>query len=139
MSIFLQLPPTIDRDLTLTDKALLYFDEIINSYPTSSYLKDSQARRDQILHMQGDKEMYIANYYYRQKIYDSALKRYETILKNYPNLGLDAEALYKGAKSAFAIGEKERGLQHARNLIAQYPNSHQAKEAAGEFKSYGLN
>jgi outer membrane protein assembly factor BamD len=139
MSIFMQLPSSIDRDLSLSSKAITYFEEVINSYPSSQYVAEATAKRDQILHMQADKEMYVANYYFKQKIYDSALKRYETVLKNFPNLGYEPKALFGAAKSAYEIGEKERASQHAKNLLELFPNSEEAKRASSEFKHYGIN
>ena len=83
--------------------------------------------------------MYVANFYTKRKIYESALKRYEYLLKTYPNLGLDAAALFGAANSAFKSGEKERGQQHLKNLYSLYPSSDEAKRAKNEFEKLGTN
>ncbi|MES2854566.1 MAG: outer membrane protein assembly factor BamD [Bdellovibrionota bacterium] len=133
MSYYNQLPSTIDRDLSLAEKAILYFDETINSYPTSTHVKESREKREAALKMLGEKEMYIASFYLKRKQFDSALKRYEMLIKTYPNLGFDAAALYGAAKSSFEVGEKERGNQHLKNLYSLYPSSDEAKRAKDDF------
>lgn len=139
MSYYNQLPTTIDRDLTLADKAVLYFDEVVNSFPESQYVKESKEKRESALKMQAQKEMYVADFYAKRSSYDSALKRYETVLKSYPNLGYDAPALLGAARSAFETGERDRALQHMRNLQSLYPSSDEAKRAKNEFEKYGAN
>ncbi len=139
LSYYNQLPSTIDRDLSLADKAILYFDETVNSYPNSPYAKEAKERREAALKMLAEKEMYIAKFYDRRKNWDSSVNRYETILKSYPNLGFDAEALYGAANSSFESGDKDRGLQHLTNLYSQYPSSNEAKKAKDDFKKFGAN
>ena len=139
LSYFNQLPDTIDRDLTLAEKAILYFDETINSYPSSEYVKEAREKREAALKMLAEKELYVADFYEKRKNYDSAMKRFEAVLKSYPNLGFDARALYGAAQAAFESGEKDRGSQHLKNLYSLYPSSDEAKRARDEFTKYGAN
>lgn len=139
MSFFNQLPPTIDRDLSVADKAILYFDEVVNSHPNSQHAEDARTKKLETLKKLASKEMYIADFYAKRDHFDSALKRYEGVLKSYPNLGFDSQALYGAAKSAFETGEKDRGTQHYKNLISQFPASDEAKRAKNEFEKFGAN
>lgn len=134
MSYFNQLPSTIDRDLSVAEKSILYFDEVINSYSSSSHVAEAKKNRLAALKMLAEKEMYIANFYSKREKFDSALKRYETILKQYPNLGLDAQALYGAARCAIKAGEKERGQQHLKNLYSQFPNTDEARRAKNDLE-----
>lgn len=134
MSYYMQLPNSIDRDLSVADKAILYFDEELNTYPNSQYVAESKEKKTSALKMLAQKEMYIANFYAKRKMYDSALKRYETVLKQYPNLGLDAEALYGAARSAIRAGERDRGQQHLKNLYSLFPNTDEARRAKNELE-----
>jgi outer membrane protein assembly factor BamD len=139
LSYFNQLPSSIDRDLTLADKAILYFDETINSYPDSQYAKEAREKRDAALKMLGGKELYVAKFYVKNKQCDSAVRRFEAVIKTYPNLGFDPEALYGAASCSFEIGEKDRANQHLKNLYSLYPSSTEAKRAKDEFKKFGAN
>jgi outer membrane protein assembly factor BamD len=133
MSYFNQLPDSIDRDLSLADKAILYFDEVINSYPKSEHVADSKAKKEDALKRLAQKEIYIADFYFKRAVNDSALQRYENLLKKYPNLGYDARALYGAAICAQKLGEKERAQQHYQKLVSLYPGSDEAKNAKDKF------
>ena len=139
MSYFNQLPTSIDRDLTMADKAILYFDEVINSYPTSTYVAEAKQHKTDALKMKAEKELYIAHFYFIREMYDSALKRFEGILDKFPGLGFEPRALYGAAKSAFESGEKEKAKQFYNSLKSLYANSDEAKKANGEFSKYGTN
>lgn len=139
MSYFNQLPTSIDRDLTMADKAILYFDEVVNTYSSSPFAVEAKQHKADCLKMKAEKELYIAHFYFIREMYDSALKRFETVLNKYPGLGLEPRALFGAAKSAFETGEKEKGRQFFKSLESQYAESNEAKKANGEFKKYGTN
>lgn len=132
MSYFNQLPNSIDRDLSVADKAIIYFDEVLNSYSTSQFSEEARKHRIEAVKMLAQKELYVANFYVKRRKFDSALKRYEVVLKQYPNLGLDTQALYGAARSAIKSGEKERGQQYLKSLYSQFPNSDETRRAQHE-------
>jgi len=132
MSYFNQLPSSIDRDLSVADKAILYFDEVIRSFAASPHVEESKKRRSETLTMLAKKELYVANFYAKREKFDSALSRYETVLKLYPNLGLEPEALFGAARCAQKAGEKDRAAQYLKSLHSQFPNSDQARRAKDE-------
>lgn len=134
MSYFNQLPPTVDRDISLTTNAILYFDEVINSYPQSSYVKDAKVRREKCIKMEAEKELYIAQFYFKKQQFDSALGRYEALLRKYPKVGLEAKALYGAVFSAFKLKDNEKMGLYLRELRSQFPNSAELKEAERKIK-----
>ncbi len=139
MSYFNQLPSSIDRDLTMAEKAILYFDEVINSYPASTYVAEAKQHKTEAMKMKAEKELYIAQFYFIRQMYDSALKRFEGLLDKFPGLGFESRALYGAAKCAFETGEKEKGKQFYNSLKSLYADSAEAKKADGEFRKYGTN
>ena len=84
-SFYRQLPSTFDRDLTAGVEAIKYFKELIQSYPNTEYVKDAQSRINQIEAMIEQKEIYIADFYFRTKDFEAAKSRYEDILKSLKN------------------------------------------------------
>jgi outer membrane protein assembly factor BamD len=139
MSYFNQLPSSIDRDLSVAEKSILYFDEVINSYPSSTYVVDAKQHRTEALKMKAEKELYIARFYLKREKYDSALKRFEGILDKFPGLGFEPVALFGAAKCAFENGEKEKANQFYKSLKTLYPGSNEAKQSESEFRKYGAN
>lgn len=132
MSYFQQLPSTIDRDLSLADNAILYFDEVITSYPNSEFAAKAKKHKRKALKMLAGKEKYIADFYFIREMFNSALGRYEDLLRRYSGLGLDDEALYGAAVSAYRIDEKEKAEQYYNKLISDFPKSESSEKAKRE-------
>lgn len=132
LSFFNQLPSTIDRDLTLADKAILYFDEVIASYPNSEYAPKAKEHKEKSLMMLAEKEEYIARFYFIRDMYDSALGRYEDLMNKYPGLGLDAKALKGAAISADKIKDIPKAKEYYQRLLKNFPDSDEAKQAKRE-------
>ncbi len=135
LSIFNQLPSTTDRDLSLADKAILYFDEVLNSYSKSPLAKEAGEKKAEALRMLADKELYIANFYFKKKQYLSALGRYEGLLRTYGNVdGFGPPSLFGAAASAKGTGDRDKQNGFVKALISQYPNSSEAERAKSEFR-----
>lgn len=132
LSYFNQLPSTIDRDLSLADKAILYFDEVIASYPNSEYAPKSKEQKQKALKMLAEKEEYIAHFYFIRDMYDSALGRFEDVLQKYPGMGLDAKALKGAAISANKIKDVPKAKEYYQKLQRLYPDSDEARQAKRE-------
>ncbi|NJL24406.1 MAG: outer membrane protein assembly factor BamD [Calothrix sp. SM1_5_4] len=114
LSFFNQLPSTIDRDLSVADRAILYFDEVVQSFPSSGFAREAAEHKTKALKMLAEKELYVGNFYFIREKWDSALGRFEGLLEKYPNLGLDAKALYGAAISAYKI----KDLSKAKTTIS---------------------
>lgn len=84
-SFYRQLPSTFDRDLSSGLEAIKYFNELIQNYPETEYVKEAQSRIDQIEEMVEKKEIYIADFYFKTKDFEAAKTRYEDILKTLKN------------------------------------------------------
>ncbi len=129
MSYYHQLPDTVDRDLSLADKAITYFDEVIGSFPNSKHFKDAREKKEDIRTRLAAKEDYIADFYFKRDRYESALGRYEELLETFPGLGFDEKALFRATVSAYKIGQIDKGGKHYNKLREKYPNSKYLAEA----------
>lgn len=132
MSFFNQLPSTIDRDLTVADRAILYFDEVTQSFASSAYVKEAAENKIKTLKMLAEKEYYIGNFYFIRDHYESALGRFEGLLAQYPNLGFDARALYGAAVSAHKIKDVAKTRTYMQKLNTQFHGSPEAEKARRE-------
>jgi len=136
LSFFNQLPSTIDRDLSVAERAILYFDEVVQSYPNSSHVGEAKEYKLKALKMLAEKEDYIAHFYFIRDHFESALVRYEGLLDKYPNLGFDEKALYGAAVSAYKIKELNKAKNYYRKLVSDYKDSKEAEKARRELGSY---
>jgi len=132
MSYYLQLPSTIDRDLTLANDSIKYFDEVLSKYKTSTYAADAADKRDKVIKMLADKEEYIADFYFKRQNYISALKRYEDFLKKYHNSPSEAKALARASYSALKLGDKNKAKNFKEQLLQRFPDSEFADFAKKE-------
>ena len=132
MSYFNQLPSTIDRDLSLAQRTMIYFDEVSTTYPQSEFAPKAREGKQKTLKMLAEKEAYVANYYFIREKYEAALGRLETLLKKYPGTGLEKQTLYRAAVSAFRIKEFSKAKTYYQRLTAQYKDSREASAAREE-------
>ena len=129
MSYYSQLPETFDRDLSTGNDAIYHFDELIKSYPHSEYLKDAKEKRDDVYQKLTEKELYVADFYFKQKKYAAALRRFEATLKKYSGLGFDPRAHLGAARAAKALENSEKQKYHSHILQTKYLQSDEARVA----------
>lgn len=126
-SYFNQLPSTIDRDLTPGTKAIEAYRDLMTSYPKSEYIEKTKAHLDEANQKLATKENYIADFYYKREMYDSAAKRYEKIATKYVGTTVEENAYYRWGESLM--------LQSADPAFAEEKGTIQG-EAKHVFKTY---
>lgn len=134
MSYFNQLPSTIDRDLSLANDTVLNLTDLIKKYPNSEYVTEAKEKRTATIKMLGEKEEYIADFYFKREIYDSALGRYEGLYKNYGGLGFEKKALERIVISAKKIDDLPKAQKYLKVLAQDFPGSSELKKAEKEMK-----
>lgn len=138
LSFYQQLPETIDRDLSLANDAIAAFDEVIQRFPKSEFVAEAKEKKESALKKLAAKEDYVGDFYFKRKIYDSALLRYEFLVANYPKLGLDERALARAYYSAVKVKDRVKSKKYRDMLKAQFPGSKEltslkeAEKEAGE-------
>lgn len=134
LSLYNQLPETIDRDLSLVPDTILAFNELLKRYPQAEYVKDSQEKRTELIRKLAEKEMYIADFYFNRKTYLSALPRYEYVLKEYQGIGYDEKALARAAYSAYKLGDPNKARKYSTQLKANPIKDDSNKSLVKEIK-----
>ena len=134
LSHFMQLPETIDRDLSAAHSAIASFNEVLNNYSQSSYVTEAQKNKDAAQKMLLEKEIYIGDFYFKKDIFDSALTRYESALKDYPNLGKDPYLYKQLARTSLKLGQKEQALKFFDSLKKNHSDSREYDEVRRELK-----
>lgn len=123
MSYYLQLPETIDRDLSSGADAIYHFNEIIKLFPKSEYAKEATENRADTFKRLAEKELYIADFYLKQKSYSAALRRYEGLIKKYSGHGVDSKAHLGAIRAAKANDDDSKVKEHKAILAKTYPDS----------------
>ncbi len=138
MSYFKQLPSSVGRDLSSAQKAIPYFDQILRLYPHSQYIKKSKEKKRAALKMLAAKEFYIAQFYFKQKKWLSALNRYDGLLREHSLLGFNAKSLKGASLAAAHLGKKQKSLRFWKQLKTSFPKSNEALSTESELKHHGI-
>jgi outer membrane protein assembly factor BamD len=128
LSYYQQLPETIDRDITLANDAIYSFNEVIKRFPNSEFYQQAQEYRRKAFTMLNEKELYIADFYFKHEQYDSALLRYQSSYSKYTGFGLEPRSLLGAYKSSSKLDDSASKEKYAELLISKFPESDEAKE-----------
>jgi outer membrane protein assembly factor BamD len=128
-----QLPSTVDRDLTQATLAISLYEEVVSVYPQSQYAASSQEKKLALIQMLADKEIYIADFYYKQKKFISALNRYEIFLSTFPQNVKTPYVLLWAAHAAKKADVPDKIKLHAGRLLSDFPGTPEAKTARKDF------
>lgn len=83
----------IDRDQSVTKKAVQSFERLIRSYPDSPFAGKAKEHLRVCNKNLAEHELYVGMFYYKAQHYKAALERFKTILKSYPDVGVHYQAL----------------------------------------------
>jgi outer membrane protein assembly factor BamD len=83
---------SIDRDQTPAANALESFRSLIAQFPDSEYAARAEDHIQDCLQNLAAKEHYIGTFYFNSKNYKAALHRFQSVVDDYPDFGLHAEA-----------------------------------------------
>ena len=73
----------VERDAEMTRLALNAFEELVRRFPKSNYARDSQLKIDLTKSHLAGKEMTVGRFYLKREQYVAALRRFDTVVKNY--------------------------------------------------------
>jgi outer membrane protein assembly factor BamD len=88
MCYFNQLT-TVDRDNSEAFKALVFFERLTARFPESEFSVLGREKIRECKKNMGEKELYVGQFYLKQKKYVAALKRLKKVEKDYSGVGLD--------------------------------------------------
>ena len=84
---------TIDRDQSVTRKALVLFKRLNEKYPDNSYALKAEKHINESLKSLAGHELYVGRFYYKTKHYKAALHRFKAVLSRYPDTGFHQKAM----------------------------------------------
>lgn len=77
---------TIDRDQTATHQAILAFERLLRSHPSSPYEENAVKKIRSCRQRLVDHEVYVGRFYYKSEQYRAALGRFEGVLHGYEDV-----------------------------------------------------
>jgi len=129
MSYYDQMKP-VEQDQALTAKALEAFKKLVREYPQSRYAPDALGKIDICRGRLAQKELWVANYYYKQGNTGAARPRLEGLLKDYPRTLVVPEALFLMAEIHRQEGRPDQAQRLLRRLADEYAYTEWGRRAA---------
>ena len=123
MSYYSEIPGNTARDLSAAYKAIEAFTVLFEKYPSSEYVAKAKENILEARKKLAEHENYVADFYYQRKHYLSASYRYAALIKDYPSMGYDEEALYRMGQCYYHIGMYSNAIDAFKRLISQFPIS----------------
>jgi outer membrane protein assembly factor BamD len=130
MAYFRQME-RVDRDQSFARQALTQFQTIGKTMPDSQYAEDALGKVAICRRRLADKEMYVGEFYFKRAQYSAAVNRFNTVLVEYPGIGLDDEALYLKAEALWQLEQREAAAEAFGRIVRDFPESSRAPAAAG--------
>ena len=135
-----QLSPTFRLDQSYTLKAIEGLETFANQYPDSERLEESNRLIDEMRAKLEQKDFESATLYYELQQYQSAVRTFENLLKDYPDTDRAQEIRYRVVRAAYQLANNsfierqseryEEVLPRARLFLRRYPDSAYRNEVA---------
>ncbi|MBF0099316.1 MAG: outer membrane protein assembly factor BamD [Desulfobacterales bacterium] len=77
---------SIDRDQSVSQKALSLFKRLVKQYPESEYADQAKPKINTCTKNLAEHELYVGLFYFKTNHYKAALKRFEMIISDYPEM-----------------------------------------------------
>lgn len=84
---------TVDRDQTSAQKALDTFRRLQQQFPNDKYARSATDFITRSLQSLAGHDFYVGMHYYKGKHFKAALERFRSVVTQYPDVGLHAQAL----------------------------------------------
>lgn len=114
-------------DQTPALNAKVAFESIMTRFPHTKYATDVSMKMDLVNDHLAAKEMLIGRYYLRKKSPVPAIKRFQTVIKQYETTPQTPEALYRIAEGFKMIGLESEVQKYLSVLVYNFPDNKWAK------------
>ncbi len=129
---FAALSPHIQRDQGYTVQALNSCENTLADFPASPVAGTARDLRERMREKLAEKVFIAGDFYFKRKIYNSAILYFDKVLEDYPRTGMAAQALLRLYQS-YVLLEWDTEAQEARDrLLRDYPDSEAARSIRGD-------
>ena len=126
--IHLKRAQTIDRDPDPMEKAIVAFERMRKDFPGSRYDAQAQQKIQACHDWLAQMHLYVGQFYYRRGSYLAAARRFEQIVKSYPDKPVAPDALYFLAMAYHDLGADDWARESLVLLAVKYPDSKAASD-----------
>lgn len=115
------VPPSFEKDQSSTKDAMRELRAFVRNFKSSKYLPKVQDLYRRCIRRLADHELYVAQFYLERDKPKATILRLETLLKRYPDAGVDPKVMLLLGQTYLKLDEKEKAKATFANLIRKYP------------------
>jgi len=128
----------IQRDQKGTQQAMIALQDVVNRFPESAYARDARLKIDLCRDHLAGKEMEIGRFYEQQKLYGSAIGRFQRVVDEYQTTNHAPEALQRLTEIYLLLGMTDQAKKTAAVLGHNYPGSPWYKDSYDQLADNGM-
>ena len=125
------MPPAAERDLAHVRQAIDSYRDLLARFPNAANSAAAQKGLDACRAKLAEHELYVARFYAGRQQWAGALARAQEIVREYPGLGFDADALYLVAQAQQGLGQLPDAIAAAEQLLAKFPDTAMGRRVPG--------
>lgn len=122
-------PPSYEKDQSATVDALRELGSFVKSYPSSPFVERARKMYVVCAKALAAHEWYVARFYWKKDRPMGTVLRLRTLLKRYPDVGYDEEALWLLGKAYMRVGRPRDAQATFQTLVTKYPKHRRAADA----------
>jgi len=126
------LSPTPQRDQTYTNDAITNCRNVVVDYSGTPEAQEAARLAGDMRLKLAEKEWMNADFYFRRKLYDSAILYYQFVVQIYPDTQWAPMALLGIYRSNKAVGYDDLAEDARKRLLEEYPDSPAAAEVRAD-------
>lgn len=111
------LVPDLGLDDSIAKEVLEYAAEFVKMFPESEYLAPVQEKLGHLRNHVAAKEFLTGRFYMKRGEYIAAIKRFSTLVREYPDSAYFQEGMYRLSEAYSAIGDKDTASVYS-NMLA---------------------
>lgn len=131
-SCLVELSPDPQRDQGYTNEAMGLCRNVVVDYAGTAQAEEAARKSNEMRMKLAEKEFLNADFYFRRKLYDSAIIYYEFVVRLYPETDWAPMALLQIFQSNKAIGYEDLAEDARKRLLELYPDSPAAAQARAD-------
>ncbi|MBI1274048.1 MAG: outer membrane protein assembly factor BamD [Alphaproteobacteria bacterium] len=120
---FYERIPDVHRDQTFTRNTERALRDVISRYPDTAYARDAVIKLSLVYDQIAGAEMEVGRYYLGRHLYQSALGRFQLVVRDYQTTSHAAEALHRLVECYLALGINKEAQAIAAVLGYNFPGS----------------
>lgn len=113
----------VEREAEMSKLALSAFEELLRRFPNGSHARDGKLKLDLVKSHLAAKEMAVGRFYLKRGYYTAAIRRFNTVTRDYNTSNQVPEALYRLGEAYLSMGLDNEGDRFYDVAVYNYPDS----------------